>query len=411
MAVMAPQRARTCFLGFVFLAVATLPALWAAAEQRPNDQELAETSTTLGSLSAGKGAPVSQSGASYFSEAAKLIHSDLDDNDASALYAALGRDTVELMAAEADPRESIENQPVLAQLESGLWSVLKGLAPIPSVKPDIATIHLGAGDRGSEDLILFGLGNVPGLSIVAIHRIGEKYTVLPSTALLAGRFVRDPSGQLRVPHFADERVRALDVTGDGIKEAIAEFGNYGSAGAVNVDVLRWVGGNDFFKPIFSMTLSGWIGPPCDYRFVPAGSAQDIEVTLPIVGIFDNRDQHLADTSLWRYDTAADRFVKRSESIESPETARQQVNAAEVLLRQGKLPDAVRAYQRAWSDTSLTEHEELFPGADFRGFRAPWMAGSTAAQGGPVSDVIYTGLTIVVFAALFLLVMGVERIER
>src|SRR5205814_10678839 len=33
-AVMAPQRARTCFLWFVFLAVATLPALWAAAEQR-----------------------------------------------------------------------------------------------------------------------------------------------------------------------------------------------------------------------------------------------------------------------------------------------------------------------------------------------------------------------------------------
>jgi hypothetical protein len=29
----------------------------------------------------------------------------------------------------------------------------------------------------------------------------------------------------------------------------------------------------------------------------------------------------------------------------------------------------------------------------------------------VSDVIYTGLTIAVFAVLFLLVKGVERIER
>ena len=29
----------------------------------------------------------------------------------------------------------------------------------------------------------------------------------------------------------------------------------------------------------------------------------------------------------------------------------------------------------------------------------------------MSDVIYTGLTIVVFAALFLLVKGVDRIER
>jgi hypothetical protein len=31
--------------------------------------------------------------------------------------------------------------------------------------------------------------------------------------------------------------------------------------------------------------------------------------------------------------------------------------------------------------------------------------------GPVLDVIYIGLTIVVFAALFLLVKGVERFER
>jgi hypothetical protein len=31
--------------------------------------------------------------------------------------------------------------------------------------------------------------------------------------------------------------------------------------------------------------------------------------------------------------------------------------------------------------------------------------------GPVLDLIYIGLTIVVFAALFLLVKGVERVER
>jgi hypothetical protein len=35
----------------------------------------------------------------------------------------------------------------------------------------------------------------------------------------------------------------------------------------------------------------------------------------------------------------------------------------------------------------------------------------AVQGGTVSDVLYIGLTIVVFAALWLLVKGVERFER
>ena len=35
----------------------------------------------------------------------------------------------------------------------------------------------------------------------------------------------------------------------------------------------------------------------------------------------------------------------------------------------------------------------------------------AAEGGSMSDVIYIGLTIVVFAVLFLLVRGVEHFER
>jgi hypothetical protein len=35
----------------------------------------------------------------------------------------------------------------------------------------------------------------------------------------------------------------------------------------------------------------------------------------------------------------------------------------------------------------------------------------AVRGGTVSDLLYIGLTIVVFAALWLLVKGVERFER
>jgi hypothetical protein len=43
-------------------------------------------------------------------------------------------------------------------------------------------------------------------------------------------------------------------------------------------------------------------------------------------------------------------------------------------------------------------------------RLGWLVAPLPKEG-PVSDVIYIGLTIVVFAALFLLVKGVERIER
>jgi hypothetical protein len=42
----------------------------------------------------------------------------------------------------------------------------------------------------------------------------------------------------------------------------------------------------------------------------------------------------------------------------------------------------------------------------------WMSPrDRAMSGGIMSDLLYIGLTIVVFAALFLLVRGVERVER
>jgi hypothetical protein len=46
----------------------------------------------------------------------------------------------------------------------------------------------------------------------------------------------------------------------------------------------------------------------------------------------------------------------------------------------------------------------------------WLGGFTCPvrnvrERGPMNDVIYIGLTIVVFAVLFLLVRGVERFER
>src|ERR1017187_591664 len=52
------------------------------------------------------------------------------------------------------------------------------------------------------------------------------------------------------------------------------------------------------------------------------------------------------------------------------------------------------------------------GAAFRLFSAVhWGSSNAKAWEGPVSDVLYIGLTIVVFAVLFLLLKGVERFER
>jgi hypothetical protein len=61
---------------------------------------------------------------------------------------------------------------------------------------------------------------------------------------------------------------------------------------------------------------------------------------------------------------------------------------------------------AW--TRLTSGSPLFTGV------IEWHRGAAPppnAQGGPVLDLVYIGLTIVVFAALWLLVKGVERFER
>lgn len=70
-------------------------------------------------------------------------------------------------------------------------------------------------------------------------------------------------------------------------------------------------------------------------------------------------------------------------------------------------------------SSVRDHPGPAWVAHGRGFR-PVCGGSLIAIGvrphpecqeGPVLDLIYIGLTIVVFAALFLLIKGVERFER
>jgi hypothetical protein len=305
----------------IFLALATTPASWATDDQGPSVRNPA----------------------SYFSDVAALVHPGEENEGGSELYTPLGQAAVALLTAEADPNTSIDGQPVVGRLEAALQSVIETTGPFPA-RPRVAAIHLGKRDGTSEDLIVFGLDTIRNVSLVAIHRVGKNYTVLPSTAL---------------PRSIFNSVSALDVTGDGIKEVIASADNCSVAVAIDVSVLRWVGGGDPFRVIFSMQYGG--DGPCDYRFVPTGRGQDIEVTLPVIGAFDlSRIGHTAKRSRWTYDAGTDRFLRRGDWTEPPKTAGQQLNAAEALLRHGDLPGAVRAYHRAWSDRSLGEHDEIFP---------------------------------------------------
>ena len=194
---------------------------------------------------------------------------------------------------------------MLTRLQEALQRSVAGLPLADRMKADIAAIHLADRDGDSEDVVLFGLEVLRFSPVIAIHRIASTYDVLPASVPL-GRGV-----------FVDG-IRALDVTGDGIKEAVVTHGDDGSAGTVHVDVLRWVGGTESFRRIFAMALSDRGGPPCAYRFVPAANGQDIEAIVPVVGVFDGRVPHQAATQLWKYDPFADAFVSRGESVEPTE---------------------------------------------------------------------------------------------
>jgi hypothetical protein len=289
----------------------------------------------------------------YFETTRRVLNSyDGVIEDRDRLRNALANDAVQLLKAHAYSRRSIEDQPVLTRLQEALERSGAGLPFASPMKADVAAIHLADRAGSSEDIVLFGLEPLQFSPVIAIHRIGSTYDVLPASALQdEGVYIGE--------------IRALDVTGDGIKEAIVRRVEDGSAGEVKLRVLRWVGGTEPFRRIFAMNISDWGGPPCAYRFVPAGNGQDIEAIVPIVGVFDGRIEHRAATQLWKYDPFADAFVSRGESVEPPKNVRQQLNEGERLLRQAELSAAVKAYHRAWSDSSLIE-DDYFE-ADFRGF--------------------------------------------
>ena len=143
----------------------------------------------------------------YFETTRRVLRAYDGDHESDQLRHALAKDAVELLKAHADRGRSIEDQPVLTRLQEALQRSVAGLPLADRMKADIAAIHLADRDGDSEDVVLFGLEVLRFSPVIAIHRIASTYDVLPASVPL-GRGV-----------FVDG-IRALDVTGDGIKEAV-----------------------------------------------------------------------------------------------------------------------------------------------------------------------------------------------
>ncbi len=134
-----------------------------------------------------------------------------------------------------------------------------------------------------------------------------------------------------------------------------------------MNVQRWLSDEQRLRRIFRATLVNWAAEST-YEFVSSGSAQNIQLTYPWFGVFDHKLlAHPRATQLWSYDPVQDRFIEQSESIEAPKNVRQEVNAAEELLRRGDFEKALAEYERAWSDKTLPEEDLAQSKADFRSF--------------------------------------------
>jgi hypothetical protein len=299
---------------------------------------------------------------SAFHDARELLQA-YEPAEAGRVHEALARGAVTFLQTKIDATKPLAEQAIVEELRAELSSLPVPEVPFPlsaDVVPEIATIELRHGTSEPDEIVLFSLKGVRVLPIVAIHRVASSFELLPAET------VPPPD---RPDSFERAGIIALDVTGDGVNEAVATYELRG-ASSTNTDlyVLRWVGGTERFKVIFETRLSDWAGPS-GYRFVAAEKGRDIEEWRPVMGVFDHKLlPHPEATIVSTYDPRVDRFVKRKESIEPAKTARQQVNEGERLLRQGELTEAVRAYHRAWSDTSLMEYDDEYAKtADFRGF--------------------------------------------
>jgi hypothetical protein len=286
----------------------------------------------------------------FFERAAELLATyQPPSTDPKPLQEALAQGAMDFLRAAASPDQSLEHQTALDQLRAALVDL-----KLPDqVSPEVAVIHLGDSEGGSEDLVFISFEKLMGLPLIAIHRLGSSYQMIPIDGI---DLLRGENGA-GARNFFGGTVRGEDVTGDGIAEVIYtyEFPG-GSMSAIELHVLRWEVDARKFKQIFEATLVNWVGEST-FDLVPADKGQNIEITYPWFGIFDAKMvDHPKATETWAYDPKADQFVKQSETVEPAKTVRQQLNVAEDLFRSGDFERAATEYDRAWKDESLAEEE-------------------------------------------------------
>jgi hypothetical protein len=300
-------------------------------------------------------APVLDPATLFNDVAAQLKTYQPPDTDPTILHAALTQAASEFLRANADPDKSLEGQSALDSLKTAL-----GKLSLPQdVKPNVAAIHLRDSEGGSEDLALISLEKMPGLPVIALHRLGSSYDAIPFNVITGNVDLKN--------NFWSGSASGADLTGDGVGEAIYTYQVSGASALTTVlNVQRWVEETKELKTIFRASLVNWAGEST-YGFVPASNARrDIQLTFPWFGVFDQKLlEHLRATQVWTYVSALDKFVKDSQTVEPAKTARQQVNGAENFLRHGELENAGAAFDAAWNDQSLANEDSVK--ADFRGF--------------------------------------------
>lgn len=303
--------------------------------------------------------PTPEDASAIFAPAAEALKNyQPPESDPQALYAALARGASDFLSVTSNGDVALEGQPALAQLQAAL-------AQIPNLPPDpkiqIAALHTGDDQGGSRDLVFIAFQNVLGLPIIALERLGASYETLPPL-----EFNRATLPEER--NFYGGTLEARDVTGDEQKELIYTTVVPGGSGVTNeLTIARWEPQDETLHTIFHAALIDWAGES-DFQFETTADAASLNLTFPWFGAFDAKLlAHPTATQTWEYDDAQDRFVRVSQTLEDAKTARQQLNAAEYLFRNGDLPAAIKAYERAWQDETLEAEDFSESQADPKAF--------------------------------------------
>jgi len=275
--------------------------------------------------------------------AAELKKYQPPESDPQALYDALARGASDFLTVTANGDVSLEGQPALAQLQDALLQIPN----LPrDAKAQVVAIHTGDDQGGSRDCVFIALQGVMGLPIIGLERLGATYEPLPPVVFNA-------TATAESRNFYAGQLETQDVTGDGFKELIYTLVFPGGSGVTNdLTVARWLDDAKKLHPIFHVSLINWAGES-DYQIETTADASSIKITFPWFGAFDHKLlAHPTATQRWEYDAKKDIFVRVSQTIEAAKTPRQQLNAAEYLMRNGDLGGAINAYERAWNDPSL-----------------------------------------------------------